>query len=103
MPLQDREVLMYRVLSESADSTKIFGILDGNSISFPQNFLPSFVYVISVVFLLNLEVWKGFHSMAFSDFFPPKDYIIILATSVECKEGISFCANFDIYFTVCIH
>lgn len=65
--------------------------------SFPQNFHPIFVYVLSVLLLLSLEIWKGFHSMVFSDFFSPKYYIIILQTRVECKEGISFCANFDIY------
>jgi len=60
MLLQDREVLMYRVLSESADSTKIFWILDGNSVCFSQSFLPSFVRVLSVVVLFNLKIWEGF-------------------------------------------
>lgn len=97
-------MLMYRVLSESADSTKIFGILDGNSICFSQSFLPSFVHVLSEVLLLNVKIWEGFHSVVFSDFPPStKDYLIILETRVECKEGISFCASSDIYFIVCIH
>lgn len=71
MLLQDREVLMYRVLSESADSTKIFGILDGNSMCFSQSFLLSFVRILLVVLLLNLKIWEGFIQWSFQSFFCP--------------------------------